>query len=927
MKPKHYLALILALTLLLTSVQGALAQQQSHSLQSSIALSGSPATNSLAHEPTLAEAPAGLSDQEWRYIQSQISKARSQMGVADMAASPLAIVPSMSYSQIMELRPSAPMLNGMLGQSVAVSGDVLVIGESGEYSGSDYNIGAAYVFQRDQSTPGGWGEVKILRASDAQKEDHFGSSVAVSGDVIVVGSQFEDGGAGDPVTDSGAAYIFERNSGGVNNWGQVKILHAADAQAYDYFGYSVAVSGDVIVVGAWSKNGADGAAYIFQRDQGGANNWGQVKELNGTSAMGSQFGMSVAASGDIIVVGASNADEAVTDSGAAYVFERNQGGVNNWGQVTELSASDAQTYDFFGSSVAVSGDVIVVGALKKNNYTGAAYVFQRQQGGSNAWEQVRQLTASDAQQGDSFGSTVAISGDVIVIGALQEDGGVGGLTPDGGAIYVFQRNKNSNDGWNQTQVIHASDAQIGDQFGYAVAIDGDVIAAGSPYEDGASDTLGGSGAAYVFQRTENDPWRQTAERHSSEIQAYDNFGTSVAVDGDTVVVSARAANHSLPDDGAVYVFQRNQDGTGAWGEIPAILADSDPSAESGFGRAVAISGDVIVVGANNKDIAAEDDGAVFVFERDQGGANQWHEAALLYAPSGVTDDYYGYEVAVSGDVIVIGAIYRDDGGLNSGAAYVYQRDQGGTNHWGLVKTLQSSDIQAGDNFGRSVSVSGDVIVVGAHSEDGGAGDLYANAGAAYVFQRNQGGTNNWGQVKKLSAPDIQANARFGTSVGIAGDVIGVGASGYDSFTGKAYVFQRDEGGASNWGWMQTLSPDEIRQNSIFGISIAVSRDMIVVGASTHSGPEEAEIIEAGAAFVFRRDEGGIDIWEMMTPLRASDAQVQDYFGTAVAISGDVIVVGANGEDGGAGDPVATAGAAYIFQSTPLIYAYMPIEIR
>jgi hypothetical protein len=922
MKKYRYLALILALSLLLAPVQGVFAQAQNQPILQSNALINIPASQNTVHDPMLAKALKGVSDQEWRSIQSQINTVRSQSGLARTVNSPLTINPFMSYNQSAELRASTPVMNGMLGQSIAVSGDVLVVGCPGI---STYT-GEAYVFQRDQSVPGGWGQVQVLRASDRQTNDFFGGSVAVSGDVIVVGAHTEDGGSGDPLEYTGAAYVFQRNQGGANNWGQVAILRASDADAYSKFGESVTISGDVIVVGAINANSTKGAAYVFERNQGGVDAWGQTNILQATGGQASdQFGVSIATSGDVIVVGANFGDDAAVDSGAAYVFQRNEGGANQWDQVSMLSASDAKANDKFGGSVAVSGDVIVVGATGNNVTTdrGAAYVFQRQQGGSNAWGQVRKLTASDAQGGDSFGGNVAVSGDVIVVGAANKDAPAN----NAGAAYVFQRDLVGKDRWGQAQILMASDAQSNDNLGIAVAISGDVIVAGSPGEDGPSDSPSASGAAYVFQRAVNDPWRQTGETHSSEITAYDNFGDTVAIDGDTVVVGARAADHTFTDDGAVYVFQRNQDGTGAWGEIPAILADSDPSENSNFGWQVAISGDVIVVGAIYKDNAADNDGAALVFERDQGGANQWQEVALLAAPSGAADDYFGYDVAVSGDVIVVGAVYRDDAGTSSGAAYVFQRDQGGTDHWGLVKTLLSSDLQAGDNFGRSVAISGDVIVVGAHSEDGGAGDPYANAGAAYVFQRNQGGANNWGQIKRLSAHDIQANARFGTSLGIAGDVIVVGATGYDNFTGRAYVFQRDEGGASNWGWMQTLSPDEIRQNSLFGNSVAVSRDMIVVGAPLHSGPEEALITEAGAAFVFRRNEGGIDIWEMTTTLRASDAQAQDDFGSDVAISRDVMVVGANGEDGGAGDPYATAGAAYIFQSTPLLYSYLPMEIR
>jgi hypothetical protein len=165
------------------------------------------------------------------------------------------------------------------------------------------------------------------------------------------------------------------------------------------------------------------------------------------------------------------------------------------------------------------------------------------------------------------------------------------------------------------------------------------------------------------------------------------------------------------------------------------------------------------------------------------------------------------------------------------------------------------------------------------------------------------------------------------SVAVAGDVIAVGANAHDGYAGAAYVFQRDAGGVGQWGWMQTLAPDEIRTGSSFGMSVAASRDVIVVGAPEHDGLEEDPIESAGAVFVFRRDESGIDLWDLLTTLRASDAQENDYFGSVVGVSGDVIVAGAPGEDGGVGDPLGAAGAVYIFQSAPLVHLYLPLVLR
>ena len=204
-------------------------------------------------------------------------------------------------------------------------------------------------------------EIKKLLASDAEDFDWFGGSVAVSGDTAVVGTLVPGGGG------AGAAYVFQRNEGGTDNWGELMKLTASDAQVNDKFGTRVAVSGDTAVVGAFGEDAGGssaGAAYVFQRNEGGADNWGEVTKLTASDAQAEDwFGSSVTISGDTAVVGARYEDAGGTDAGAAYVFQRDQGGADNWGEVKKLTASDAQTFDWFGYSVAVSGDTAVVGAF------------------------------------------------------------------------------------------------------------------------------------------------------------------------------------------------------------------------------------------------------------------------------------------------------------------------------------------------------------------------------------------------------------------------------------------------------------------------------------------------------------------------------------------------------------------------------------
>ena len=381
-------------------------------------------------------------------------------------------------------------------------------------------------------------EVRKLLASDAEAGSVFGRSVAINGDTAIVGAASES-------ASGGAAYILQRGEGGADNWGEVKKLTASDGEAADIFGGRVAVSGDIAVVGAHGEDAEGsnaGAAYLFQRDEGGADNWGEVTKLTASDAQpGDNFGISVAVSGDTAIVGAARAD-----NGAAYVFQRDEGGAGNWGEVKKVIAVPAS--DFFGGSVAVAGDTAIVGASQENNATGTAYVFERDRGGSDNWGEAKKLLASDGQAADFFGGSVAVSGDSAVVGASFADG----PATQTGAAYVFQRDEGGTDNWGELTKLTASDAQSGDFFG-RVAVDGDTALVGAHTEDAGGDD---AGAAYVFQRDEGgtDNWGELTKLTASDAQADDRFGISVAVAGDTAIVGALWEDAGGDLAGATYVF-------------------------------------------------------------------------------------------------------------------------------------------------------------------------------------------------------------------------------------------------------------------------------------------------------------------------------------------------------------------------------------
>ena len=269
-------------------------------------------------------------------------------------------------------------------------------------------------------------EVAKIVASDAEGNDDFGFSVSIDGDYAIVGAKDEDTAS----SNAGAAYIYFRDAGG--SWSQQAKLLASNAGFGDRFGYSVSISGDYAIVGAYAESAGGsqaGTAYVFVRS---GTSWSQQSKLVASDAQASDFfGFSVSISGDYAVVGAYREDAGGTDAGAAYVFARSG---TSWSQQAKLVASDAEVDDFFGYSVSISGDYAVVGAIDEDaggTGAGAAYVFARS---GTSWSQQSKLVASDAQASDFFGGSVSISGSFAVVGADGEDDGGSAA----GAAYIFE---------------------------------------------------------------------------------------------------------------------------------------------------------------------------------------------------------------------------------------------------------------------------------------------------------------------------------------------------------------------------------------------------------------------------------------------------------------------------------------------------------
>lgn len=397
--------------------------------------------------------------------------------------------------------------------------------------------GAAYPVVVD---PLVWAGQAKLVAGDAAAEDHFGWSVAISGDTALVGAPKDDHAG---VTNAGSAYVFVRSD---TVWTEQAKLVASDAAEFAEFGWSVAVAGDTAVVGAHYDSNAGGAfagsAYVFVRSAGAWTE--QAKLVASDTAADDEFGTSVALSGETVLVGSVFDDHGgVANRGSAYVFERS-GAL--WTQQAKLVASGAAQDDWFGWAVDLDGDSALVGAFGADHGgwldPGCVYVFVRAGG---TWVEEAILRANDAADSDLFGFSVALSGDTALVGSYADDHAGG---TDAGSAHFFERV----DGvWTETSKLVASDPASDDRFGISVALAGDTAVVRSMLDDvdGARDTV----RAYVFVRR-GGAWAEEAKLLASRTAAFEYFGYSLALSGNTAMAGWYLDDQGAIAAGTAYVF-------------------------------------------------------------------------------------------------------------------------------------------------------------------------------------------------------------------------------------------------------------------------------------------------------------------------------------------------------------------------------------
>ena len=722
------------------------------------------------------------------------------------------------WVQHQKLFASDAQAGDRFGTTLAVSGDYLVTGAP-RSDGAGRNSGAAYIFRR-QGTE--WIEQAKLVSPEETRGDYFGISVAIDEATVLVGTHRSN----EPLADGGSVYVFERNG---EIWNQTAKLTAPDASNFAYFGFSVGIDGDTAIVGATRDDEAGidaGAAYVFVRNPSGwtpqaklignntesEDNFGYAVDVDGDFAIVSSpknrgtgaayiykregiewtqkrnririrmipidhdgatsFGVSVDIKGETAVIGATGANVGEEVVGAAYVFTQNEPPF--WNQHTKLVSGDRSGGDKLGFAVALGENEVIAGAPLQNAgglSSGATYIFQQRE--DQTWVESGKLSDGETASEDQFGISVAISGNLAISGAQQDDD----IAPNAGAAYIFER---AGTLWLQRKKLTTDDAKAGDLFGNAVAMDGTTVLVGAP---GVDDAGPESGAAYIFVQA-GEEWIQQARFIGGDIGMFDQFGSSVAVHGNTAVVGAYGKDEVGADSGAAYVFVRN--GT-SWTQQAKLVHRGAVQGDQ-FGFAVSVYDDNVLVGAHQSDAAGPDSGAVYLFTRNGG---TWIQDLLLLPNDIGIGDGFGYSIDLTKGAAIIGAPTEDRNLDDLGAAYVFVETR---EAWVQQAKLTASDADTGDEFGSAVAIHEDTVIVGAWKDNHPLLDphddpaLLMDRGAAYSFLRDG---LSWVEKRRIEAAGTNQSDLFGAAVAIKGSFAIVGASGSDNAgdnSGSAFIF-------------------------------------------------------------------------------------------------------------------------------------------
>jgi hypothetical protein len=721
---------------------------------------------------------------------------------------PVRIDPMLTTLSVAQIASNAAP-NRWYGESVAVSGDTVAVGAPGDPS-LGLAGGSVYLLDRNGTGADSWAEARIIAAPAGALG--FGASVALSGDLLVVG-------APGSATSTGTAWLYARNQGGIGTWGLVsQLLPTVLLTAGDAFGASVALVPEIgIAVGAPGHAGGAGIGVLFY--ELGAT-WPQLTTLASAGSAG--FGSSVAVDGQTLVFGAPG-------SGQAYVYELATDAL-----VAILDPGIAGSEA--GASVALDGQRVIVGAPGE----GAARIYQRATPGFS-WPLLATLGPGPGATGTRYGLSVAIEDNAVAVADTED-------------LWVHEENTWAiADAWAVSAEIPG---ELADGGPGQVALADHVLVSGHPLADSAT------GEAQIVRRTD-DAW--TGVRRPAIVPIINQLGQAVSIDGDWLAVGAPSDDSAGANAGSVFVFQRNKLGRQSWG----LAATLRGTAGSLLGTSVSLDGSLLAAGGPGYGAGA---GLVRTYEYGSGGWTQIDEQLGAGAAAAGTSvavcldrvlaglpglakiwliDPYGgsKQVAGTGAVAAFGTAVACDGtrgvvGAPSGLGQAFYLEYDSALGVAILATLTPDAPVIGSFYGASVAISGRTIAVGGPG-DNSAGGLHS--GGVQIFRET--GVNTWTYEKEVALPAGAIGAGFGTAIALDGERLAVGSPKYNSARGEVTLFERDQLGADQWGAVAVLTDPAAAVGDELGASVDLEGGSLAAGIPFADGAAA----DAGSFWVWDAD--------------------------------------------------------------------------
>ncbi len=844
---------------------------------------------------------------------------------------------------------AAPAANTGFGNSLALEGDLLLAGAPLRNVGVTQGAGSVYVYRRDQGGAGQWGLAATLTAPTAVEGGQFGRSVALEGATLALSALKSTASS-----DAPACYLFARNPGAVPTFPHVATFtDAGDAlPAADNF-QMVAASGETVLLGNPSFNAAGGVqnsgrALLIERLTGW---WTRVASPGAAElAAGMEFGAAVAMEGDLLAVGAPgyhNIVQGGPNAGAVFIFTR---GNDLWTLQRKIEGGSlTQAGDRFGASVALCGDLLAVGAPGRDsprllvNRPGEVYLFRQHGDDSYDWDEVRRLAPVGANQPANYGHALALDENWLAVGYPYATGG--------GRVYMHLRNRNGVDTWGAAVTVEnpaeASEAD-GDNFGYSVALSGSFLVVGAPLAEGRRlvnfqlQPVTAAGRAYVYEVQDGitNFWGLKARLPITQLvntpfgEAVGRFGHRVAIQGTQLAVGAPGENGNK---GRVHVHERAVGAsTVTWGRVAVVSAGELPVQDLGADVALQ-DGTLAAAGAWRENVGLNSPVALS-FGRNRGGAAafglegivasaevrhvdtpargvqparlaMWgrqlvltsSEARTVGAASGHADVFSRQDdrwalsrtvpdpTSFNGNQAHVVDLEADRAAvgyyftLDDPSVFILERNRGGADQWGVVKKISESGSEASGFPGR-FSLSGRFLAVTASSAS--SLGLQFN-GAVYLYEQNTPDRNGWARILRI--PGGQNNERFGSDVALEGDRLLIGAAGYDlsanqANTGAAYLYERNQAAAPQWQFLKRFLPATPVTGERFGSSVALDHDLAAIGAPNYN-------TNRGRVYLHRRNTGGANAWGQVEILGSPVSGGRLWGDSHVALDGGWLVAG------------------------------------